>query len=139
MADTFPGSDRAPSCNRKGTQARFSAFPEPICLTLTPRSGLLQISCMVPSRLSLIFQTCELSISCVTGSMFTPRDLLHVGGWGGCHLPILQIRKLRLRAMKGAARKPHEAPGSSVSLSPSPVSGETTPCVTALETPFESG
>lgn len=51
-------------------------------------------------------------------------------------MPILQIRKLRLRAIKEAARKPHEAPGSSVSLSPFRIFGETPAvCYAALENP----
>ena len=57
-------------------------------------------------------------------------------GWGGWHLPLLQIRKLRLRPIKEAAHKPHEAPGSSVSLRPFPISGDTpATCYVALEDP----
>lgn len=60
------------------------------------------------------------------------RSLTEGCGW---HLPILQIRKLRLRAIKEAARKPHEAPGPLVSLSPFHILERLPVCYAALENP----
>ena len=137
MADTFCGSHRAASCDRKDTH-------NPVSLLVLNRSvcsshaetACYKLAARFTSHLFLVFQTCEPSSSYLAVPCSSHVILFTWSGWGGWHLPLLQIRKLRLRPIKEAAHKPHEAPGSSVSLRPFPISGDTpATCYVAVEDP----
>lgn len=84
MADTFCGSHRAASCDRKDTH-------NPVSLLVLNRSvcsshaetACYKLAARFASHLFLVFQTCEPSSSYLAVSVFISRDPLHVErvGW----------------------------------------------------------